>query len=350
METQTDPFNNIGIFNGGMKKKPHNITIKNYNPNEPKSKPNMKYSEKQRYRNYKTRTEPKLYNRIKIDEEDNIINVIKEAFGIEKDKKRNYSNVETSGATYYKEPITQEQEDDEFQGIPRVRRDYSNLSIDTNIQPRLKLFEDLTPNEEPEKAPNVLIDLLKDYEDPSEKPPPSPSGSIITELSVATTIPTVMSPKDQFQLLTKRQGRGKSAQPEGRTLDLTKGTTQLEKSLNVSVVSDPLAELKKLQGFMEKPPERSTLLRETIISENDKEPERKLKYELRIKHLGIEGAKHYIIIDLEDMRQKLLDNRPNLVDYHHMSQDEKDEAARNNKASDKKVNALTKEISRVRLL
>ncbi len=51
METHTDPLNNIVkknivVFNGCMKEKPNNITIKNYNLSEPNSKPNMKYSKK----------------------------------------------------------------------------------------------------------------------------------------------------------------------------------------------------------------------------------------------------------------------------------------------------------------
>ncbi len=41
-ETNTDPLNQIGIINKVKKKKPHNITIKNYNPDEPKVYPNIK--------------------------------------------------------------------------------------------------------------------------------------------------------------------------------------------------------------------------------------------------------------------------------------------------------------------
>ena len=102
--TNTNP--NISIINAGkLKKKPHNITIKNFNPNEPKTRQSqILYSDKQNYRRYKTKTEPKLYSRIMIDEEDDIINTIKKAFGIEKENKRNISNVETSGADYIKDP------------------------------------------------------------------------------------------------------------------------------------------------------------------------------------------------------------------------------------------------------
>ena len=71
------------------KKKPHNITIKNFNPNEPKPrKPKILYSEKQNYRRYKTKTEPKLYSKIMIDEEDDIIAKIRKEFGMRKIKKQ----------------------------------------------------------------------------------------------------------------------------------------------------------------------------------------------------------------------------------------------------------------------
>jgi hypothetical protein len=97
------PLNNIGLINSEQKEKPHNITIKNYNPNEPKRTPNMKYSDKQRYRRYKTKTEPTLLSKIQVNEEDDIINKIKEAFGIKPDiKNSNYSAPETSSVPFYK--------------------------------------------------------------------------------------------------------------------------------------------------------------------------------------------------------------------------------------------------------
>ena len=105
VDTNIDPLKKINIVNTGqIKKKQHNITIKNFNPNEPKVYPNMKYTEKQKYRRYKTKTEPKLYSKIMIDEEDDIITTIKKAFGIEKENIQNFSNVETSGADYVKDP------------------------------------------------------------------------------------------------------------------------------------------------------------------------------------------------------------------------------------------------------
>ena len=103
-ETNAELFNKVAIINKETKKKPHNITIKNNNPNEPKTKVNMKYSEKQKYRRYKTKIEPQLHNKIMIDEEDDIVDTIKKAFGIEPEKKRNFTDVETSGTPYYQEP------------------------------------------------------------------------------------------------------------------------------------------------------------------------------------------------------------------------------------------------------
>ena len=114
--TNTGPLSQIGIINQDTKKKPHNITIKNYNPNEPKVIPNMKYSDKQKYRRFKTKTEPKLHETIMIDEDDDIVNTIKKAFGIEGKSKKNYSEVETSGAEYIKDPDPIEVNDEEDDG------------------------------------------------------------------------------------------------------------------------------------------------------------------------------------------------------------------------------------------
>ena len=103
--TNTNP--NISIINAGnLKKKPHNITIKNFNPNEPKIRQSqILYSDKQNYRRYKTKTEPKLFSKITIDEEDDLVAKIRKEFGITADnKKTNYSEVNTSGATYTKDP------------------------------------------------------------------------------------------------------------------------------------------------------------------------------------------------------------------------------------------------------
>ena len=75
---QTNPAYNIGIINPEQKKKPHNITIKNHNPHEPKIKANTKYSAKQSYRRYKTKKEPNLLNRIQVNEDDDIVSKIRD--------------------------------------------------------------------------------------------------------------------------------------------------------------------------------------------------------------------------------------------------------------------------------
>ena len=89
---------NVNLVNLKEKKKPHNIQIDN-NRREPTVKANIKYSEKQNFRKYKTKTEPKLHSKILINEEDDIIGKIREAFGLEgKKPNTNYAEVETAPA------------------------------------------------------------------------------------------------------------------------------------------------------------------------------------------------------------------------------------------------------------
>ncbi len=134
--TNTNPntMNNLLLINSKIKKNPHNITIKNYNPNEPKTKQSkILYSDKQNYRKYKTKIEPKLLSRITIDEEDDLVAKIRKEFGITNiDKKKNYSEVITAETPYYKEPetsfydisrfekedLTGQVDDDEEEGSP----------------------------------------------------------------------------------------------------------------------------------------------------------------------------------------------------------------------------------------
>ena len=114
-ETNTNPYtaNNIALLNSKVKKKQHNTTIKNFNPNEPKiHKSNLLYTDKQKYRRYKTKIEPKLFNKIMVDEEEDLIAKIRKEFGIEDKTKKNYSEAETSGIPSYPEinPVAAEQE------------------------------------------------------------------------------------------------------------------------------------------------------------------------------------------------------------------------------------------------
>lgn len=138
--TDASPLNNIGLINSEQKKKPHNITIKNYNQNEPKRTPNMKYSDKQRYRRYKTKTEPNLLSKIQVNEDDDIINKIKEAFGIKTDDKgSNYSEPETAPAPFYKgvDEIPELPEAPRQQREPRVPKERRPLRRDQQLMEEL---------------------------------------------------------------------------------------------------------------------------------------------------------------------------------------------------------------------
>ena len=63
-----------------------------------------------------------------------------------------------------------------------------------------------------------------------------------------------------------------------------------------------------------------------------------------------DSAKEYILRDLDEIRYFYGNSKPNLVNYYHMSQDDKDEAARQNIITDKKIDKITKEMDRVRTL
>jgi len=114
----------IGLFNLKEKKKPHNVQIKNFNPNEPKIKQSIKYSAKQSYRRYKTIKEPFLHSKIMIDDNDEIVSKIQEALGIKPQAKRNYTysithaNPHNQGYDYMP---TSSGKDDDF--IERILRD-----------------------------------------------------------------------------------------------------------------------------------------------------------------------------------------------------------------------------------
>ena len=90
-EPKINPVGNVGIVNLEQKKKPHNVNIRNHNPHEPKIKANTKYSAKQSFRKYKTNKEPNLLNKIQVNEDDDIVNKIKEAFGIKPNNTEGYT-------------------------------------------------------------------------------------------------------------------------------------------------------------------------------------------------------------------------------------------------------------------
>jgi len=106
IDAATNTFNQIGIINTDKtKKKPYDVKIKNNNPSEPKlRKSQILYSDKQNYRRYKTKIEPKLFSKIMVDDEEDLIAKIRKEFGIEDKTRKNYSEAETSGVPYYEEP------------------------------------------------------------------------------------------------------------------------------------------------------------------------------------------------------------------------------------------------------
>jgi hypothetical protein len=94
-DTQTNlsgSGNPVIVVNQDKKKKPYDVK---FGKNEPKVKPNMKYSAKQSYRHYKTKIEPKVNSKIMVDEEDDIVKQIKKSFGINPEN-TNYSSVESA--------------------------------------------------------------------------------------------------------------------------------------------------------------------------------------------------------------------------------------------------------------
>ena len=84
---------NVGVlrdlFSGNPKRKPIDVKINNDVRKEPKISllKDAKYSEEQRFRRYKTKIEPRLKEKITMNEDDNIATRLKEIFGIKVDTK-----------------------------------------------------------------------------------------------------------------------------------------------------------------------------------------------------------------------------------------------------------------------
>ena len=210
-ETNTNPLNNFNVINTNTKKKPYDVKIKNNNPNEPKVYPNMKYTEKQKYRRYKTKIEPKLLSKIMIDEEDDIINTIKKAFDIKPENKQNYSQVETSETPYYKEPDQPPDPETKFFN-PERERDNQNLDD-----------EPQTPK--PRKKRDLQVDT-------------TPKTSI--ELTGTIIAPKAMSPREQFATLTKKAPKPltpNTAAAKGRLDELTAVSRALTKAENPTIAA-----------------------------------------------------------------------------------------------------------------
>lgn len=203
-ETNTNPLNYIGLINTEKKKKPHNITIKNFNPNEPKiRKSQILYSDKQKYRKYKTNIEPKLNNKIMVDEEEDLIAKIRKEFGIEDKTKKNYSSPETSGAPHYDEPNPIEAPPPEKIRYVRFQPKQQNLSddltdmtlndyqdiiggiIDTAYDTAYK--EDEDEDEDDDQEQSIFDDDGFEVDDDDEPAALTREASRGTELSTATT-------------------------------------------------------------------------------------------------------------------------------------------------------------------
>jgi hypothetical protein len=209
METNTDTINNnIVLMNAEKKKKPHNISFKNFNPNEPKiHQINTKYSDKQKYRRFKTRIEPKLHQKIMVDDEEDLIAKIRKEFGIEDKTKKNYSEVETSGTPYYETPnpkpappearVRYNKKDlsNEISDIPRDESEslqgglLSFLVEAVNIYGRQRLAAMRDADEEIERD---ALDYRRAIESPGASPPEALSRARstfteATELSTAAT-------------------------------------------------------------------------------------------------------------------------------------------------------------------
>jgi len=110
------------------KKKPYNITIKN-NRNEPKVKENVRYSAKQNYRIYKSKIEPKLHNKIKIDEEDDIVSAIRQEFE-KRNRNKPVQEVPVFENPYIKPPETSEKTEAKNKALDFLADKYSKKALD----------------------------------------------------------------------------------------------------------------------------------------------------------------------------------------------------------------------------
>jgi hypothetical protein len=206
--TNTNPNNNISIINAGkLKKKPHNITIKNFNPNEPKTRQSqILYSDKQNYRRYKTKTEPKLYNKITIDEEDDLVAKIRKEFGITADnKKTNYSDANTSGANYVKdpEPVAGKQTQP-----PKYNYEISDISRDENediIGGVIGLLISKLDLGEPIDLDIDYKAVLESADDDEEEEPAALTRELSRETEVSE-LTTIQAETDDLELQMERRG------------------------------------------------------------------------------------------------------------------------------------------------
>ena len=141
--TNTNPFSNVAIINPKEKKKPHNINIKN-NKKEPKIKVNITKTDKQKYRIYKTVVEPNLFNKILINETDDVVAKIQKAFGLAEPANTNYSKVQVAENTFNTIPFA----NNDIAGVvnpTRRRRGQSYQSSQSGTDSDIEAFKDYAP-------------------------------------------------------------------------------------------------------------------------------------------------------------------------------------------------------------
>jgi hypothetical protein len=128
-EVSTAAGYNFANINLEQKKKPHNIQINN-KAKQPKITPNVKYTEKQRFRRYKTRTEPNLFNKIQVNEEDDIVEKIRAALDpAYKKPNTNYSDAITAPAPFNQgAEQAPEAETNMYSGIPYESSEINDVS------------------------------------------------------------------------------------------------------------------------------------------------------------------------------------------------------------------------------
>ena len=127
--TQTD-------FQSKLKKKPHNIFIHN-KKREQTAKVNTKYTDKQRFRKYKTKVEPNLLKRIEVNDDEDMVNRIKEAFN-QKDLNKNVVTAPTDSITM---PAEFNNGVDELPQTRTIDLSMKDFSID-DLSPRAKEAHD----------------------------------------------------------------------------------------------------------------------------------------------------------------------------------------------------------------
>ena len=242
IDAATNTFNQIGIINTDKtKKKPYDVKIKNNNPNEPKlRKSQILYSDKQNYRRYKTKIEPKLFSKIMVDDEEDLIAKIRKEFGIEDKTRKNYSEAETSGVPYYEEPNPIQGEEPNI--VEMLRFELSDLS--RNDMEDL-LGEDVAPEpfeyNEDEEEPiydneDVAPEPFEYNEEEEEEPEPlSRKKSGLTELSALTTKPEEIEALSINDLYLELEKRGEIL--KGRKPSTDEGIKKKQKEL-IKLIKD----------------------------------------------------------------------------------------------------------------